>query len=165
MAKYIIDIPDNTHWIQWIMEGTKDHHPYTDWKMVEDLTTYTEPDHKAIEDEVWEFLGEILEIDGCDYVNLFDSETIDCLTEMTYSEAKAKYEAWKKKKEEIRVGDEIVGIYSDGEKSPPLVVFKVEGNYYYGIYSKTGEFVQGGLNYEKTGRHFEEVEKLLESMR
>ena len=28
MGKYIIELPENTHWIQWIMEGTKDHHPY-----------------------------------------------------------------------------------------------------------------------------------------
>ena len=40
--KYIIELPENTHWIQWIMEGTKDHHPYVDFKQVEDLTPYTE---------------------------------------------------------------------------------------------------------------------------
>ena len=42
MGKYIIELPENTHWIQWIMEGTKDHHPYMDFKQVEDLTHYTE---------------------------------------------------------------------------------------------------------------------------
>lgn len=42
--KYIIELPGNTHWIQWLMEGTKDHHPYMDFKSVEDLTPYTEPD-------------------------------------------------------------------------------------------------------------------------
>ena len=40
--KYIIELPENTHWIQWIMESTKDHHPYMDFKQVEDLTPYTE---------------------------------------------------------------------------------------------------------------------------
>ena len=40
--KYIIELPENTHWIQWIMESTKDHHPYMDYKQVEDLTPYTE---------------------------------------------------------------------------------------------------------------------------
>ena len=40
--KYIIELPENTHWIQWIMEGTKDHHPYMDYKQVKDLTPYTE---------------------------------------------------------------------------------------------------------------------------
>lgn len=40
--KYIIELPENTHWIQWIMESTKDHHPYMDYKQVEDLIPYTE---------------------------------------------------------------------------------------------------------------------------
>lgn len=40
--KYIIELPENTHGIQWIMESTKDHHPYMDYKQVEDLTPYTE---------------------------------------------------------------------------------------------------------------------------
>ena len=42
MEKYIIELPENTHWIQWIMESTKDHHPYMDYKQVEDLIPYTE---------------------------------------------------------------------------------------------------------------------------
>ena len=46
--KYIIELPENTHWIQWIMEGTKDHHPYMDFKSVEDLTPYTEPDIEQV---------------------------------------------------------------------------------------------------------------------
>lgn len=46
--KYIIELPENTHWIQWIMEGTKDHHPYMCYKQVEDLTPYTESDFDAI---------------------------------------------------------------------------------------------------------------------
>lgn len=40
--KYIIELPENTHWIQWIMEGTKDRPPYMDYKRVEYLIPYTE---------------------------------------------------------------------------------------------------------------------------
>ena len=133
-----------------------------------DAEPYTEPDRKSIEDEVWEFLDFL-------FTGMSPQERYECFNKvfshmivstMSYQEAKAKYEAWKKQKDEIHVGDEIVGIYSDGEKTPPLVVLKVEGNYYYyGIYSKTGEYTQGGLNYEKTGRHFPEVAELLEKMR
>lgn len=54
MKKHIIELPENTHWIQWIMEGTKDHHPYMDYKQVEDLTPYTEPDLDAIKQEEYE---------------------------------------------------------------------------------------------------------------
>ena len=52
--KYIIELPENTHWIQWIMEGTKDHHPYMDFKQIEDLTPYTEPDLDAIRKEAYD---------------------------------------------------------------------------------------------------------------
>lgn len=52
--KYIIELPENTHWIQWLMEGTKDHHPYMDFKSVEDLTPYTEPDLEQVRKEAYE---------------------------------------------------------------------------------------------------------------
>ena len=52
--KYIIELPENTHWIQWIMEGTKDHHPYMDFKQVEDLTPYAEPDLEQVRKEEFE---------------------------------------------------------------------------------------------------------------
>lgn len=52
--KYIIELPENTHWIQWIMEGTKDHHPYMDYKQVEDLTPYTEPDMEQVRKEAYD---------------------------------------------------------------------------------------------------------------
>lgn len=52
--KYIIELPENTHWIQWIMESTKDHHPYMDYKQAEDLTPYTESNLDAIRNEAYE---------------------------------------------------------------------------------------------------------------
>jgi hypothetical protein len=52
--KYIIELPENTHWIQWLMEGTEDHHPYMDFKSVEDLTPYTEPDLDHVREEAYE---------------------------------------------------------------------------------------------------------------
>lgn len=52
--KYIIELPENTHWIQWLMEGIEDHHPYIDFKSVEDLTPYTEPDLEQVRKEAKE---------------------------------------------------------------------------------------------------------------
>ncbi len=52
--KYIIELPENTHWVQWIMEGTEDHHPYMDFKSVEDLTPYTEPGLEQIRKEAYD---------------------------------------------------------------------------------------------------------------
>lgn len=162
--KYIIEFEDEYS----MNEGGMKYHqckqvPY--WSVshgiIKNLTPYTEPDRKAIEDEVWRFARGLLNYTDDDWETITNMLLLD----IPYQEAKDKYEEWLKQKDEIKVGDEIVGIYSDGGKTPPLVVLKVEGNYYYGIYSKTGEFTQGGLNYEKTGRHFDEVEELMEKMR
>ena len=166
--KYIIEFEDEYS----MNEGGMKYHqckqvPY--WSVshgiIKNLTPYTEPDRKAIEDEVWGFADDIHGMIIQDKVSCFGSAATSAITSnLSYQEAKSKFETWLKQKDEIHVGDEIVGIYSDGEKTPPLVVLKVEGNYYYGIYSKTGEYTQGGLNYEKTGRHFDEVAELLEKM-
>lgn len=41
--KYIIEIPDNTAWLQWVKVSDKDGHVCFDFKDPEDLTPYTEP--------------------------------------------------------------------------------------------------------------------------
>ena len=162
--KYVIDIPSE-------LLIKEDGYSFSDGKSycvtgnLSKLTPYVEPDRKIIEDEVWSFVN-FLEnkLKASDYDFIFDDNSP--YDKYTYQEAKDKFEEWHTQKQnEIKVGDEIVGIYSNGEKSPPLVVLNVEGNYYYGIYSKTGEFIQGGLNYEKTGRHFDEVEELLKKIK
>lgn len=52
--KYIIELPENAYWIQWIMEGTINHHPYMDYKQVEDLTPYAEPDMEQVKKEAYQ---------------------------------------------------------------------------------------------------------------
>lgn len=42
--KYIIEIPDNTAWLQWVKVSDKDGHVCFDFKDPEDLTPYIEPD-------------------------------------------------------------------------------------------------------------------------
>ena len=50
--KYIIEIPDNTAWLQWVKVSDKDGHVCFDFKDPEDLTPYTEPDLDAVKKEV-----------------------------------------------------------------------------------------------------------------
>jgi len=50
--KYIIEIPDNTAWLQWVKVSDKDGHVCFDFKDPEDLTPYTEPDLDAVNKEV-----------------------------------------------------------------------------------------------------------------
>lgn len=52
--KYIIEIPDNTAWLQWVKVSDKDGHVCFDFKEPEDLTPYTEPDLDAIRNEAYE---------------------------------------------------------------------------------------------------------------
>lgn len=132
------------------------------------LTPYTEPDHKAIEDEVWSMVKDIvLNMTPDDYRAYFgvnDAESIfklcGCL------ETIDKYGAWKKQKYHIRVGDEVE--YEDCK----FVVTAEIGNKYHGIHSSNGNIVCFGEGdycgkdkCKKTGRHFDEVAKLLEKMR
>lgn len=194
MAKYVIEIPDNTHWIQWIMEGTKDHHPYMDWKLVEDLTPYTEPDEdeslwdkgyscglkdgremeqdeirQKVEKEVWGLAKEIVNMEYEDFSKCFDVTDdyweVNIMDIMSYSEAKTKYEEWRKRKDEIRVGDEVV---VNGTRA---VVMKLDetGNIdrYFTSDGTTFGNISGFQNYEvtKTNRHFSEVAELLKKMR
>lgn len=51
--KYIIEIPDNTAWIQWVKVSDKDGHAYFDFKDPEDLTLYTEPDTEQVREEAF----------------------------------------------------------------------------------------------------------------
>lgn len=220
MAKYVIEIPENTHWIQWIMEGTKDHHPYMDWKLVEDLTPYTEsdeqsveknavnlctscklfkehfpecgdvnilfgdgvgndnicccnkyepytePDRKAIEDEVWEFASMLMNMhpDVAEdiYWSMNGGKGIGVATEMTYQQAKAKYEEWRKKKDEIHVGDEVEAkpgnkacVLYENPDGTQVFVFKADGTAAW--WSKCAV--------HKTGKNHPEVVELLKKMR
>jgi len=52
--KYIIEIPDNTAWLQWVKVSDKDGHVYFDFKDPEDLTPYIEPDLNAVKKEVYD---------------------------------------------------------------------------------------------------------------
>lgn len=126
------------------------------------LTPYTEPDRKAIEDEVWELVGVIANMDNNDYGRVFGCiGRWTLLSKKTYQEVKAKYEAWKKQKEEIHVGDEVrcmdrVGIVVriDSMDGGSNVVWEDGATAYIGVKDLT-----------KTGCHFDEVDELLKKMR
>lgn len=150
MAKYIIEIPDEV--------------PVSDELVPFDMcrpSWYGEAYEKGkaeAEDEVWELARIVTSMNMQDYMECFvgDPDLV-----MTYQEAKAKYEAWKKEKEEIHIGDEVrcmdrVGIVVriDSMDGGSNVVWEDGATAYIGIKDLT-----------KTGRHFPEVEKLLERMK
>ena len=66
-------------------------------------------DRKAIEDEVWDLAKACCDI--MDYEWQLD----------TYRQAKGKIEAWKKQKDEIRVGDEVLN-----HLGKPYIIYKIQ---------------------------------------
>ena len=171
MAKYIIDI-DDEYTKDWVNETPmckelcmpisvpnrqRTYHVLTGFK----LEPYTEPDREAIENEVWELAERIADMSYDDFISCFEGETEEYVYGLPYHEVKSKYEAWKQEKEEIRVGDEVI------HHGDNCVVVYVGADEVYHVSDKHWSrcVVQGRQFLTKTGRHFPEVEKLLERMR
>ena len=140
------------------------------WFISEDtrdsLTPYTEPDRKAIEDEVWEFAGRLYyseEYGGMnnkEFRSAFYGESAESVAlNMSYQEAKAKYDKWN---DEIRVGDEVEAepgnkacVLYENPDGTQAFVFKADGSVAW--WSK--------CTIHKTGRRFSEVAELLKKMK
>ena len=170
--KYVIDIPDKA--IDFM--GGRDHvsvfvepeYKVGDCKHYalriskEDIEPYTEPNRETIENEVWDFAISCVDMDGIDFYRCFEHDSVFYLTEYTYSEAKSKYDEWKRKKDEIRVGDEVI-IKSDGVKG---VVLDEDLCGEFSVFTENGCCeAYRKIHFEKTGRHFPEVAELLKKMR
>ena len=172
MPKYLIDIPDGTVYAydedkKILIFQEKDFieaSEVSNLVYLPNAVPYEEPDRKAIEDEVWELAKKLITMSGNEVSDMIGCATNfgEVMYNMPYKEVKAKYEAWKKK-DEIRVGDEID---IDGEITVVTMV------------NKHGEILSvdcGGMTYyyyvesqlkraKKTGRHFDEVEDLLKKI-
>ena len=189
--KYIIELPDNTHWIQWLMEGTEDHHPYMDFKSVEDLTPYAEPDlekvrkeayeagaknsaiviaddkaHEAYRrglDDAWEAARKIAKLDSAEQKRIYGGFGIYYIAhEFSAHEAIDKIRQYEQE-QEYRVGDEFEN--GDGQK---FIVLKMDGkeiDRYIDGDGKTYVMKQKYRVMRKTGRHFPEIAAVLEKMR
>ena len=127
------------------------------------LMPYTEPDRKVIEDEVWEFATICTKMDGADSVDVFGGFSPDSFTKFSYQEAKDKYEAWKKRKDKIKVGDEVGNGFVKG------TAFYVDETMVEGFFIDDDEEIEhfwwNKRDCKKTDRHFPEVAQLLEKMR
>jgi len=168
MAKYIIDVPDEAvefmggemnFLVEPKIKDERKRH-YVLRIDEEDTSIYTEPDRKAIEDKVWEFATTCTKMDGADSVDVFGGYSLDSFTKYSYQEAKSKYDAWKKQKDEIHIGDEVkcrgtngVVVRIDTEDRGVNIVLEDGDTAYIGM-----------ANVIKTGRYFDEVENLLKKM-
>lgn len=175
--KYVIDVPNNmiiksalnglTLGIPMLVSSTqKEFVIPTNLQ----LNPYIEPDRKAIEDEVWEFARKMISTSGNEVSEMWGCVTNfgEVMHNTTYSEAKAKYEAWLKQKNEIKVGDEVT--YTLCGDTVTFIVLGKKKNKYYGFnpnapdYDDVGEYCDADM-LKKTGRHFPEIVELLKKMR
>ena len=184
--KYIIELPENTHWIQWIMEGTKDHHPYMDYKQVEDLTPYTEPEphaevtadayqrgYEAGLNDAWDVARTLWNMpnrkENIGYTS-FNSVITNLTAQEALEEIRAHEQAQKEKEEQITKGD-IVRIKSAPEIE--ILVTYADEEYVSGIaLTKVDDSCEIGDQYtdirickvEKTGKHYD-IAEVLRKMR
>ena len=182
--KYIIELPENTHWIQWIMEGTKDHHPYMGFKQVEDLTPYTEPDMEKVRGEAeqlgmvraWEAARRIIHMPEGDLLNIFTEcysavcTALQVFLKYDAAEAIEKLKAYEQEQEEAQVGDEVecdderyvvLQKYLNSIDELMVVLFNRRN----GEINKWHLYNADGVIFKKTGRHFPELVELLRKMK
>ena len=142
------------------------------------LTPYTEPDLKKVRKEAYKEGREAGIKDGmCEVweavkkLARMDTDTSESITgyfglhnimhNLTASEVIEKIKAWEDGKQKINVGDEVEAVYGKA------VVIEILGNNKSVIYmyhnASTG--VSGIDKVTKTGRHFTEIDSVLEKMR
>ena len=153
--KYIIDLPEE------FAEATKE---YWEKTVGMQLEPYIEPDYKVIEDKIWELAENIYGMSIEDKMSCFGFSLTSAITSnLSCQEAKAKFEAWLERKNEIKVGDE----YCDADEV--FVVTNIDNSDIVSVIFTDGsmdELSKKELREcRKTGRHFNEVEELLKKIR
>lgn len=112
MAKYIIDVPNNGYvskedgclYIPLMSDGCDPLMVNPTWLLTGyHAEPYIETDRKAIENEVWENTWKMFLIPEDFGATMGDS----------YSEAKAKYDAWKKEKEDETIKQKVIDLAND----------------------------------------------------
>lgn len=104
--KYIIDIPDEH-------TDIKVFYMDADMKIIQSMRCepYTEPDRKAIENEVWELAKKLIwTFTERECKQIFGMEAVYVPKDMPYSEAKSKYESWKKQREDEATMKEVAAL-------------------------------------------------------
>ena len=97
------------------------------------------------------------------YLSANGGKGIDVALEMTYEDAKKEYEEYfqRKQEEKIRMGDEVV--FEDGVKG---VLLDRESECIWKTFSENACVERWNSKlFKKTGRHFDQIEKVLEKLR
>lgn len=163
--KYIIDIPFETDFIAAVR---MEHGLPVEMKCkkYETLELYTEPDRKTIEDaqeEAWKMASKCLwTITNSQSRVIFGMDGVYVPRNLSYQDAKAKYETWEKQRDEIHVGDEVEYTYCN--KTVTFVVIAIIGKTVYGFNYPCNFEICHLNDLRKTGRYFSKVAELLKQM-
>lgn len=178
MAKYTIDIPDEKIYAYVNEDKTFLRVPISAGEnsiksvfapTMLRITPYTEPDEDEIRQkahgEAWELFGVISDMDYDDYEHCFGEDCEDGkFYKLSYQEAKAKYDAWRKQKDEIHEYDEIISEVPDNK----AVIVRIDCWGQWHCVNSDGIFMveinQQGY-WRKTGRSFPELGDVLKKMR
>lgn len=172
MSKYIVEIPDNDALDINENQGAFVYRVGDNFAMsgkVDALIPYKEPDSSA--EVAWELAQKISNMAFKERKEAFGNG-LTMIDQLFYSEARQKYDAWKKKKEEIHVGDEVIAEVivvdaDDGQLRDPVVLTNVYDNHWEGVDDRGVIHSINGIFFKikKTGRHFDQVEELLKAMK
>ena len=181
--KYIIDLPDNCSWVQWVMTSDKDGHAYFDFKNPEDLTTLDKAIEEAYQkglkegkkqgaDEAWEFIKEFGKLSFDKSHDVFGTNNIYRLVKsMSYLEAISKLKAYEESQKvdaAIKVGDEIKNTLELMNNAVGYFIEPTNNEYY-----RVLRYVDGKIdivawhreNCVRTGGHSYAVERMVGVMK
>ena len=171
--KFVIDVPED----YMFCDKLKIHTDSVDYPCVDrwiptkiKMTPYdTQIDHA--QNEVWDLAKIIMDDENKGGMSMDDIEEcfgghglID-ISKLSYKEAREKYDAWKKKKGEIKVGDELA--YNDDKEETAIVTRIIKESGTFNGFGKDGEAYREYFYrfWHKTGRSFPEVAELLNKMK
>lgn len=166
--KYIIDIPNNeiNRWVRGTPYGKKLLVPISieegkEYNIMTDISiqNYSELYQEEIENGVWELADYIVRMSAQERDLCFGFKfTTEVIANLSYQEAKVKFEEWQKN--EIKIGDEVI---ENGYKG---IITYVHDELCDVLWS------DGSVNEDrdvndlfKTGRHFTGVVELLEKIK
>lgn len=170
--KYIINVPeDRVHngvlCAMGTMEDGVNHYLPTGIK----ATPYAIPYDESSDEKAWKFAQKILAPpntrDALTVEDLMDcygtDDAYDVVCEQTYAEARERYEVWKKRKDEIKIGDLVT---DDSNAVRAVVLGESVSGRAWGILDENGCMRMINKSHvSKVGRHFPEVEQMLKKMR
>lgn len=173
--KFIIEITEETErWAGYYFVSNNTTYFHISEEELECLERYDETEAykkgyaKAMED-IQEAVRMLLAMDYNDKDLYFGGShiTAEILSEFDVREIVERLEAYKKEQSKIKVGDEVKVENSGGYLGKAIVTYvdKYEKEIYVVFAGGSAGEITDGTRLRKTGRHFDEVEKLIEVLK